>query len=106
MTSTPRGLHESLITDRLASQLARDRASHHLSITDEALSGADAPERLASHVEAVIRRAILDLGVEDRAAVGTREMVRNHQDPSLETRGNGRVAASPPSTKHHLRFSW
>ena len=72
MTSTPRGLHESIITDRLASQLARDRASHHLSITDEALSGADAPERLASHVEAVIRRAILDLGVEDRAAVGTR----------------------------------
>ena len=58
MTSTPQGLHESIITDRLASQLARDRASHHLSITDEALSGADAPERLASHVEAVIRREI------------------------------------------------
>jgi hypothetical protein len=41
MTSTPRGLHESIITDRLAAQLARDRAFHHLSITDEALSGAD-----------------------------------------------------------------
>jgi len=41
MTSTPQGLHESIITDRLASQLARDRASHQLSITDEALSDAD-----------------------------------------------------------------
>ena len=41
VTSTPRGLHETIITDRLASQLARDRASHQLSITDEALSGAD-----------------------------------------------------------------
>ncbi|NDF94882.1 MAG: hypothetical protein EB107_03475, partial [Proteobacteria bacterium] len=72
MTSTPQGLHETIITDRLASQLARDRASRQMSITDEALSGADAPERLAAHVEAVIRRAILDLGVEDRAVVGTR----------------------------------
>ncbi|NBQ30964.1 MAG: hypothetical protein EBU21_03360 [Proteobacteria bacterium] len=38
MTSTPQGLHETIITDRLASQLARDRASRQMSITDEALS--------------------------------------------------------------------
>ncbi len=41
MTSTPQGLHETIITDRLASQLARDRASRQMSITDEALSDAD-----------------------------------------------------------------
>ena len=71
MTGIPRGLHESIITDRLATQLARERALP-VKITAHALTDADAPERLASHVESVVRRAISDFDAEGRAALGTR----------------------------------
>ena len=71
MTGIPPGLHESIITDRLATQLARERALP-VKITAHALPDADAPERLASHVESVVRRAISDFDAEGRAALGTR----------------------------------
>ena len=71
MSGLPRGLHESIITDRLATQIGRERQSQ-VKITAQALTDADAPERLASHVESVVRRAISDFNLEGRAALGTR----------------------------------
>ena len=71
MAPVPRGLHETIITNHLDKQLARERGGQ-VEITEQLLTDADAPERLAAHVETVVRRAISDLGTEWRAADGAR----------------------------------
>ncbi len=70
MPHLPRGLYETLITEDLAARLARlpeDRRAN----TDE-LRAAEAPDRIAWHLAAVVEKAIEMLPEDDRVAVGVR----------------------------------
>jgi superfamily II DNA or RNA helicase/HKD family nuclease len=87
MANGIRGLYEVLITEALAARL-RDPESP-LEVRVEALRAADAADRLAFHLEQLIRRALSSVAEKERAAVGV-ELARK-----LVAHIDSAVAGSP-----------
>ncbi len=70
MADLPRGLYESLITEALAKQLEALALSGRGVANTDGLRPADAADRIARHLGAVLRRALDDVDDEERVSVG------------------------------------
>lgn len=81
MTSFPRGLYESLVTEALAARLEALPADRGAST--DALRTAEAADRIAWHISSVVERAIEMLPESQRTAVGV-ELARSLVDRVVE----------------------
>lgn len=70
MTTLRRGLYESLITEALATRLDQVAATQHPQIDE--LRVAEAADRIAWHIAAVIEKAVALLPEDERVAIGIR----------------------------------
>src|SRR4051812_48926528 len=91
MSKLSRGLYEQLVTEVLAEQL-RDPALNGLAQTDD-LRNAEAADRIALHVGALVSRAIDEAPGEDRADVGI-ALARRLIEQIVESVGKEKLAGT------------
>lgn len=93
MTQPASGLHETLVTEALAEELAHLPNSLHP--VRQELRAAEAADRIALHLSRVIERYINDLPDKDRSAVGIRLARKLIELVSSEPKGNGSLLDLP-----------
>lgn len=103
MADPARGLHETLLTEALAERLdaLKQEGSHH--VRTAPLRPADAADRIARHLAALVERALSDVPDESRASVGV-ALVRALAEQIGERARESRALVDPlsePATVLH-----
>ena len=103
MADAVRGLHETLITEALAERLKDVGRSYH--VRKEPLRPADAADRLARHLAALLEKALSDVPEDSRASVGlalVRALTEQIQRHDPETRAATGNVAEPATVLHAI----
>ena len=99
--SLARGLYETLLTDLLAERLESDGHTEHVELA--VLRDAEAADRIALHISAVVERAIETLPQERRAALGVRLARRLVEQIATATKTNELALQRPAHPARMLR---